>query len=314
MSALVECRDVTLSYDGHRKAVDQLSFQVEAGSLFALVGPNGAGKTSTLRMLSTLTDPGCGTILIDGLDVVRDREGVRRRVGYLPDHYSLYDAMTPVDYLDFFGRLHDLPAARRRSRADELLEEFDLTSKRTSPIRALSRGMRQRLGLAKTLLHDPRVVLLDEPASALDPGARSKLKAVLERLKRRGLALIVSSHILPDLAGLADAIGIMEAGRMVRSGSIEDIQAAAPMPTVYRVVVRAGADRATRALEDLGPRVLAHRAVSAFEFEVEVAGGEDDIAAVVEALVLRGAKVSRVAPRESELEALYRATAAEHVS
>src|SRR3954451_11145049 len=164
MAPLVSCARVCLSYDGLRQAVAELSFEVHAGSIFALVGPNGAGKTSTLRMLATLADPTSGSIRIDGIDAAADVEGVRRRVGYLPDNFALYDAMTPVDYLDFFARCYGVPADQRKKRADELLEEFDLVEKPQSPIRTLSRGMRQRLGVPKTLVHDPKVLLLDEPA------------------------------------------------------------------------------------------------------------------------------------------------------
>ena len=167
---MIACDGVSLSYDGVRDAVGALSFTVAPGSIFALVGPNGAGKTSTLRMLATLQQPSGGTIRIDGLDAARDREGVRRRVGYLPDNFALYDQMTPVDYLDFFARCYEVDDTTRKKRIDALLEEFDLVQKRTSAIRTLSRGMRQRLGVAKTLVHEPKVLLLDEPASALDPG------------------------------------------------------------------------------------------------------------------------------------------------
>jgi ABC-2 type transport system ATP-binding protein len=312
---LIECDDVSLSYDGLRQAVRQLSFTVEAGSLFALVGPNGAGKTSTLRMLATLTDPTTGKIRIGGLDAARDPEGVRRRVGYLPDNFALYDAMTPVDYLDFFARLYDVDAPTRRRRIDALLDELDLVDKRASAIRTLSRGMRQRLGLAKTLVHDPQVLLLDEPASALDPGARIKLREVLGRLRARGLALIVSSHILPDLAGLADAVGIMESGRLIHAGAIEEIAAVTSGGrATYVIELRGGADRAARALDDFGPRLCAREELGPGRFAVELTGGAEAVADLVEALVLRGARVSHVAPRESAIEAVYRRSAAAKVA
>jgi ABC-2 type transport system ATP-binding protein len=315
MSALVSCDRVSLSYDGLRQAVAALSFEVHAGSIFALVGPNGAGKTSTLRMLATLTDPTSGRVLVDGIDAGADREGVRRRVGYLPDNFALYDAMTPVDYLDFFARLYGVEPAVRKRRADELLEEFDLVEKRQSPIRTLSRGMRQRLGVAKTLVHDPKVLLLDEPASALDPGARLKLREALARLRRRNLAILISSHILPDLAGLADSVGIMEGGRMIQCGPIDEVaRAVEGARAVYRIEVRAHADRARRALADFGRRLVAHEEPRPGTFEITVDGGDDVVAELVEQLVLRGARVSHVAPRESALEAVYRASAAAKVA
>ena len=310
---MITCDGVSLSYDGVRDAVADVSFSVAPGSIFALVGPNGAGKTSTLRMLATLQPPSGGSIRIDGLDVVRDPEGVRRRVGYLPDNFALYDQMTPVDYLDFFGRCYEVDDTTRKRRIDALLEELDLLQKRTSPIRALSRGMRQRLGLAKTLMHAPKVLLLDEPASALDPGARMKLRDALLRWKARGLSIIISSHILPDLAGLADAVGIMEGGRMIRAGALETMAGGEARAT-YVIEVRGHADKATRVLADFGPRLLASREPAPGRFEVELDGGAETVAALVEALVLRGARLTHVAPRESALEAVYRRSAATEVA
>ena len=302
-----------MSYDGVRDAVSALSFTVAPGSIFALVGPNGAGKTSTLRMLATLQQPSGGTIRVDGLDAAHDQEGVRRRVGYLPDNFALYDQMTPVDYLDFFGRCYEVDDTTRRKRIDSLLEEFDLVAKRGSAIRALSRGMRQRLGVAKTLMHAPKVLLLDEPASALDPGARSKLRDALLRLKARGLSIIISSHILPDLAGLADAVGIMEGGRMIRAGAIDAI-AASDARVTYVLEVRGSVDKAARVFADFGPRLYAHRETMPGRFEVDLDGGPDAVAELVEALVLRGARLAHVAPRESAIEAVYRRSAATEVA
>jgi ABC-2 type transport system ATP-binding protein len=311
MMPLVSCERVCLSYDGLRQAVADLSFDVQAGSIFALVGPNGAGKTSTLRMLATLADPQSGRVRIDGIDVSDDVEGVRRRVGYLPDNFALYDSMTPLDYLDFFARCYGVPAEVRRRRADELLEEFDLVEKRQSQIRTLSRGMRQRLGVAKTLVHDPKVLLLDEPASALDPGARLKLRDALARLRRRNLAVIISSHILPDLSGLADAVGIMEGGRMVQCGKIEEVAERAAGTIVYRIEVLDHADKARRLLLE---RAVDFEEPQPGRFEVPLAGGDATVAELVEQLVLRGARISHVAPRESALEAVYRASAASKVA
>jgi ABC-2 type transport system ATP-binding protein len=312
---MIACEGVSLSYDGLRDAVSGLELRVAAGSIFALVGPNGAGKTSTLRMLATLAEPTAGRILVDGIDATRDKEGVRRRVGYLPDNFALYDHLTPVEYLDFFGRLHQVDDVTRARRIDGLLDELDLGQKRGSSIRALSRGMRQRLGLAKTLMHDPKVLLLDEPASALDPGARLKLREALLRLKARQLAIVVSSHILPDLAGVADAIGVMEGGRMIRAGAIADIAAAARVS--YVIEVCGPADRAARALAEFA-RASNVRAPAPGRFEVDLDAGDEPIAdvaaALLEALVLRGARVAHFAPRESAIEAAYRHSAASEVS
>jgi ABC-2 type transport system ATP-binding protein len=321
---LLRCERLCLSYDGLRQAVADVSFAVHAGSIFALLGPNGAGKTSTLRMLATLTDPTSGRIVVDGIDAAADAAAVRSRIGYLPDNFALYENLTPIDYLEFFARCYGVPATERRRRAEALLVELDLEGKRTAPIRSLSRGMRQRLGLAKTLIHQPKLLLLDEPASALDPGARLKLREVLLGLKRRGLAIVISSHILPDLAGLADAVGIMEAGRMVHTGPVEEVaRATARTCLVYAIEVSANVDRAERALSEFGPRRKAHRLVSTAQgaqasqgarFEVELEGGTEAVADLVESMVLRGARVVHVAPLESALESIYRASGAMQVS
>jgi ABC-2 type transport system ATP-binding protein len=307
---MLTCEGLCLTYDGLRDAVHLLSFTVSPGSAFALVGPNGAGKTSTLRMLATLQSPSAGRITVDGIDACRDPEGARRRLGYLPDNFALYDQMTPVDYLDFFGRLYEVDDTTRRRRIDGLLEEFDLDGKRGSPIRALSRGMRQRLGIAKTLIHDPKVLLLDEPASALDPGARIKLREALLKLKARGLAIVISSHILPDLAGLADAVGIMEGGGLVRSGAISEIA----QHDAYVLEVRGNVTNAARVLEGFGARLRTCRESAPGRFEVELEGGADCVADLVEAMVLRGVRVTQVAPRESAIEAAYRSSRATEVA
>jgi ABC-2 type transport system ATP-binding protein len=315
MESLVSCRGVSLTYDGLRHAVAELSFDVRPGSIFALVGPNGAGKTSILRILATLLKPTSGTVHVDGIDAVADEVGVRRRIGYLPDHFALYDALTPVDYLDFFARLHEVDPAVRSRRIDVLLEELDLGEKRAAPIRTLSRGMRQRLGLGKTLIHEPRLLLLDEPASALDPGARERLKQILVGLRRRGIAIVISSHILPDLADIADAVGIMEGGRMIECGAISEVaRAARAGRTTYRLEVCAHLDRVRGVLAGFGPRVGGVEERGPGVFEVELEGGEAAAADLLEALVLRGSRVCHLAPRESALEAVYRASAAAKVA
>jgi ABC-2 type transport system ATP-binding protein len=315
MAPLLTVENVSVSYDGLRDAVAGLSFALEAGTVFALVGPNGAGKTSTLRMLATLTQPTAGAIRVDGIDLGADPEGARRRIGYLPDNFALYEALTPVDYLDFFARAYGVDRAVRTRRIDELLAELDLDGKRGALIRTLSRGMRQRLGLAKTLVHDPKLLLLDEPASALDPGARLKLREVLGRLKRRGLGILISSHILPDLAGLADQVGIMEGGRLIRSGAVEAVAAAARgHGAVWVIETRTHAERARRVLGEPALHVTRWHEAAGGRFEVVLDGGEDAVPDLVEALVLRGVRISHVAPRESALEAAYCASSAAQVS
>jgi len=312
MEKLLSVEKLRLRYDGATDAVADVSFSIAPGSIFALVGPNGAGKTSILRMLATLQTPSAGSIRLGGVDLVGDPAEARRRLGFLPDNFSLYDRMTPVAYLDFWARLYDLSPSERKTRIDALLEELGLTEKRSAVIGSLSRGMRQRLGLGRALIHEPKLLLLDEPASALDPAARERLQALLQRWKRRGLAIVISSHILPDLAAIADAVGIMERGRMVQSGTIAEVARRVEGAQMYRIELVGGIDRARRVFEERGAQErVTEPEAGCFELPLE---SEDEVAALVEALVLRGARVRAVRPRESALEAVYRASAVAEVA
>ena len=307
---LVRVTDLRLRYEGARDAVANVSFEIAPGSIFALVGPNGAGKTSILRMLATLQPPTAGRIALCGIDLVNDPAEARRKLGFLPDNFSLYDRMTPVAYLEFWSRLYALSAHGEKARIDALLDELGLAEKRSALIGSLSRGMRQRLGLGRALIHEPKLLILDEPASALDPAARERLQQLLVRWKQRGLSIVISSHILPDLAAIADAVGIMERGRMVRSGAIADVARSMHGAQTFRIELCGGIDRARRVFDERGTKV-AEPEPGCFELAL---ADDDAVAVLVEALVLRGARVRGVRPKESALEAVYRASAVAEVA
>ncbi|HSJ52903.1 MAG TPA: ABC transporter ATP-binding protein, partial [Anaerolineae bacterium] len=218
----IETRGLTRRY-GKLVAVNDLNLQVPAGALFGLIGPNGAGKTTTLRMLAGLLEPTEGEILIHGQVANHDWRLLRRQIGYMPDFFGVYEDMLVWEYLDFFGRCYSLPTARREQVIDELLELVDLADKRDAYVQTLSRGMRQRLCLAHALVHDPQVLLLDEPASGLDPRARVEMRELLRELGAMGKTVVVSSHILTELAELCDSVGIVEKGRLVASGPVNQI-------------------------------------------------------------------------------------------
>ena len=205
------------------KAVDDISFAVKAGTVCGFIGPNGAGKTTTIRIIATLLDPTAGTVRVDGADVRTQVEYVRSVVGYMPDFFGVYDDVTVLEYLDFFAAAYRIPFARRRRIIDDVLELADLGGKRDTFVDVLSRGMKQRLCLAKTLVHDPKLLLLDEPASGLDPRARVEIKELLRELTRMGKTVFVSSHILPELADICNKIGIIEQGRLLVSGGVQEI-------------------------------------------------------------------------------------------
>jgi ABC-2 type transport system ATP-binding protein len=208
---------------GAQPAVVDLSFTVPAGRIFGFIGPNGAGKTSTMRMLATLSKPTTGTARVGGFDIQLRSQEVRRIMGYMPDHFGVYPGMRVGEYLDFFGAAFRIPSAKRKSIIKDVLALTDLESKVDTFLDTLSQGNKQRVCLAKTLIHDPQVLILDEPASGLDPRARIELRELLKTLRSMGKTILISSHILADLADFSDLIGIIEKGKMVVNGSVHDV-------------------------------------------------------------------------------------------
>lgn len=204
-------------------ALKNLNLQLESGDIFGFIGPNGAGKTTTIKMLATLLTPTAGTAYVDGINVVQNPEAVRSVVGYMPDFFGVYDDIKVWEYLDFFAAAYRIPRHKRPQIIDDVLTLTDLNVKKDAYVESLSRGMKQRLCLAKTLVHDPKVLLLDEPASGLDPRARIEIKELLKELKAMGKTIIISSHILPELADFCNKIGIIEKGEMLVAGDVNDI-------------------------------------------------------------------------------------------
>ena len=222
MDPLVTIENLRIAY-GKTEAVRGLNFTIARGEVYGFIGPNGAGKTSTIKVLATLLRPTSGRVTVAGLDVVREPHAVRRKIGYMPDFFGVYDDLTAGEYLHFFAAAYKIETARRKALIADVLALTDLTAKHDSPVDALSRGMKQRLGLARVLLHDPDLLLLDEPASGLDPRARIEMRELLKELQSMGKTIIVSSHILHELAQFCSHIGIIEAGQMVANGSLAEI-------------------------------------------------------------------------------------------
>ena len=210
-------------YYGNLAAVIDLDLTIEEGDIFGFIGPNGAGKTTTMRILATLLEPTRGTALINGLSVTKQGKKVRRLVGYMPDFMGVYDDLKVFEYLEFFAAAFGIERRRRKSIVEGVLELTDLKSKQNVDVDSLSRGMQQRLGVARVLVHDPKVLILDEPASGLDPRARIEIRELLRELKKMGKTIMISSHILSELEEICDRVGIIEHGRMVFSGSMEEI-------------------------------------------------------------------------------------------
>jgi ABC-2 type transport system ATP-binding protein len=219
---MVDIRHLWVKY-GSFVAVRGISFQIPRGEVFGFIGPNGAGKSSTIRILATLQHPSGGTVRVDGIEVRSDPMKIRRKIGYMPDAFGLYEGLTVREYLHFFAAAYDTLEVRRDRLVDDVLTLTDLRLKIDAQVDGLSRGMKQRLGLARVLLHDPELLLLDEPASGLDPRARIEVREILKELSRMGKTILISSHILHELSQLCTRIGILEAGRLITEGSLEEI-------------------------------------------------------------------------------------------
>jgi ABC-2 type transport system ATP-binding protein len=243
MPAIVETRDLTRRY-GSMVALDQLNLEIPQGAIFGFIGPNGAGKTTTMRILTTLLPASGGEAWVAGHSVLKDPLGVRRVVGFMPDFFGVYDNMKVWEYLDFFGRSYSVTATRRATMIGELLNLVDLGHKRDEFVMTLSRGMKQRLSLARTMIHDPALLILDEPASGLDPRARIELRELLKELRALGKTVMISSHILTELAEMCTHIAIIERGRLLAAGDVQTILRSLQPHRTLELRVLDGAERA----------------------------------------------------------------------
>lgn len=221
---IIQTQDLVKRF-GKFTAVNGISLAVPRGAIYGFVGPNGAGKTTTMRILTTLTRQTSGEASVNGLSVLQDPRGVRRAIGYMPDEFGVYDDMRVWEYLDFFAACYDIPETQRRKLIDDLLELVDLAHRRDDMVDKLSKGLKQRLSLARTLCHDPAVLILDEPASGLDPRARVEIRELLVELAKMGKTIFFSTHILADVSEICTHIGILEAGEVIAQGSMEDMRA-----------------------------------------------------------------------------------------
>ncbi|MFJ7667984.1 ABC transporter ATP-binding protein [Lysinibacillus sp. NPDC097195] len=221
---MIEIRDLTKKY-GSFTALDHLNLSLEEGVVFGFVGANGAGKSTTFSILATLLSPTSGDALINGKSVIKEPKEVRKQIGYMPDFFGVYDQLKVDEYLEFYGASYGIAAQERKVLIPQLLELVNLTNKRYEYVDLLSRGMKQRLCLARALIHDPKVLILDEPASGLDPRARVEMRDILRNLKSMGKTILISSHILPELAEMCDEIGVIDNGKLIAHGNVASIQA-----------------------------------------------------------------------------------------
>jgi ABC-2 type transport system ATP-binding protein len=299
---MIELVNFTKRY-GDLLAVDDLSLKIDPGEMFGFIGPNGAGKSTTIRFLATLLKASGGDGVVNGHRVSRDPLAVRRSVGYMPDNFGVYDGMKVWEFLDFFAVAYRIPRDRRQQVIGDVIDLLDLGGKREAFVNSLSRGMKQRLCLAKTLVHDPPVLILDEPASGLDPRARVEVKALLKELRRMGKTILISSHILTELADCCTSIGIIERGKLLMSGPIDE---------VYRRIQRNRIVR-IKFVENLEAGVSFLRTqpeTRAVDIEnqhvtVELAADDQQAAGLLERMLAAGLKVSSYAEKEPTLEDVF---------
>jgi ABC-2 type transport system ATP-binding protein len=288
---------------GSMVALNALDLTVNRGDLFGFIGSNGAGKTTTLRILATFLAPSGGRAEVLGHDVVQQADKVRHIIGYMPDFFGVYKDMEVTEYLDFFGACYKIPAAQREKTVNDVLELVGLSEKKGALIGALSRGMQQRLGLARVLIHDPQLLLLDEPASGLDPRARIEMMAILQELQRMGKTIIISSHILSELQTLCNRVAIIEKGKLIYSGPVQGVRDQMSAGLVYWVKV---AGEPARAIEVLKTRSEVTE-VSQVDGPVKVtlASHDTDPSFLAEALVTSGVRVTGLWEDELGLEEVF---------
>ena len=299
---MIETIDLTKKY-GDFCALDSLELKLAEGDLFGFIGPNGAGKTTTIRILSTLLAPTWGEAYVCGHSIYTHPREIRRAIGYMPDIFGVYDDMLVIEYLEFFAAAYRIDAPARRPVAERCLELVDLTAKRDELVTSLSRGMTQRLGLARVLLHDPQVLLLDEPASGLDPRARIEMRNLLKRLQGLGKTILVSSHILPELADICNRVGIIEYGRLLACGDVQDLLAQVRGRPTLRIRVAGSPEAAAKTLE--GCPEAAGIAVRDGELVVALADGVTDHSPLAARLVAAGHGLLGMREQEVNLETAF---------
>ncbi|NNJ10755.1 ABC transporter ATP-binding protein [Chloroflexales bacterium ZM16-3] len=306
MTIIVETKDLTRRY-GNTTALSSLNLQIPQGAVYGFIGPNGAGKTTTMRILTTLLLPSSGEAWVAGNSVVHARAAVRHSVGFMPDFFGVYESMKSWEYLDFFAASYNIPSARRPKLIDDLLGLVDLGHKRESEVMGLSRGMKQRLSLARTMLHDPALLILDEPASGLDPRARVELRELLKELRSMGKTIMISSHILTELAEMCTHIGIVERGSLLASGDVATIMRSIQPHRTFSVHLLSDLAQAADLARGV-PHVLDVRLLPEGEppqIEIDVDGDDPAVGELLARLIAGGAVVTHFAGQVNDLEDIF---------
>jgi ABC-2 type transport system ATP-binding protein len=306
---MIQLENITKEYDapsakdGTTVAARQLDLSVSAGEIFGLVGPNGAGKTTTLKMICGLIAPTAGRVTVNGIDVAQRPEDAQKFIGYLADFFSLYDDLKVREYLEYFARAYKMDAAAIPARVDEMIRLIGLESKREAMIHGLSRGMKQRVGIGRAIIHDPLLLILDEPAAGLDPKARVDLKNLLRDLHAKGKTIFITSHILSDLEEVCTSVAVIENGRLLRVGTLEEVMRDGR--AVRRIRIRLASENGAS-----GALLAARGDVTALQcgtttIEFSFGGNDADLAGLVRDLVSNGVPVCGVQELSENLEQLY---------
>ncbi|MGE7934359.1 ATP-binding cassette domain-containing protein [Viridibacillus arvi] len=301
---MIEIKGLTKKY-GSFYALQGLDLSIGEGTVFGFVGANGAGKSTTFSILSTLLQPTAGDAWIDGKSVTKHAEEIRKLIGYMPDFFGVYDQLKADEYLDFFGSSYGIPAAEREKLIPQLLELVNLTHKRYEYVDVLSRGMKQRLCLARTLIHDPKVLILDEPASGLDPRARIEMRDILKQLKSMGKTILISSHILPELAEMCDEIGVIDNGKLIAHGSVSTIQTQLQGEKVLTVKLQDGLEKAISFFEE-NPFITGIE-TGEQQLSFRYRGSDEEQMELLKKAVLENIPILSFAEEEKDLEDVFMA-------
>ncbi|QPC83451.1 ABC transporter ATP-binding protein [Phototrophicus methaneseepsis] len=306
---IIQTQDLWKTF-GDFQAVRGVSLSVPAGSIYGFVGPNGAGKTTTMRILTTLTRPSKGEAWVAGHSVLEDRRAVRRAIGYMPDEFGVYEDLRVWEYLDFFAACYDIPENDRKRLVGDLLELVDLAHRREDMVDKLSKGMKQRLSLARTLAHDPQVLILDEPASGLDPRARVEIRELLGELANMGKTIFFSSHILADVEDICSHIGIIEAGQIIMEGSIDELKQ--ELMETREIIVSARDHEAAESIKTLAMSVrdvvqaeVITPKSGRFRVRIDFTGDDEGVIALHRSLIDSGIPVLGFSEAERDLENMF---------
>ncbi|NLD46011.1 MAG: ABC transporter ATP-binding protein [Clostridiaceae bacterium] len=288
---------------GKFKAVDNLSLEIGKSHIYGFVGANGAGKTTTMKIVSGLLRPTAGRVIVDGLDISAKPVEYKKKIGYMPDFFGVYDDLKVTEYMEFYSGVYGVPGIERAKITDQLLELVNLTEKKEAYVDSLSRGMKQRLCLARSLIHNPELLILDEPASGLDPRARVEMKEILKELKDMGKTILISSHILPELAELCTSIGITEHGKMVVSGTVEEIMQKVAHKKSLKVRVMGDMEPAVKLLKE--QTTVGTVSIHNDYIDADFTGTNEDMVQILKTAVSTGIPVVSFTETDKNLESVF---------